>query len=134
MKRSIVLLLITLFTTTTSFSQIILNTVEKDTTVSITPEQLKIANFIFVEHDALIRSNALLYKQLNNFENYNNILKEENNLQLEKIRVYEEVTNSQNIEIANLNSEIKKKSNTIRSLEIGGITISVSLLLWLLLK
>ncbi len=134
MKRSIVSLLITLFTTTISFSQIILNTVEKDTTVSITTNQLKIANFIFAEHDALIRSNVLLYKQLSNFENHNNILKEENNLQLEKIRIYEEITNSQNIEIANLNSEIMKKNNTIQSLKIGGITISVSLLLWLLLK
>lgn len=65
MKRSVILLLISLLTTIAIFSQ---NTYPKnlnDSLVIITAEQLKETNLIFLEHSYLTNQNKLLIDELN---------------------------------------------------------------------
>ena len=65
MIRIIVLFLISLLMTTTSFSQTTLITTENDTMVCITPQQLKTANLIFLEHSKLSKENEVMQSQIN---------------------------------------------------------------------
>ena len=100
----------------------------------ITPNQLKEANLIFVEHQKLLRENDLLFKQISNYKLDNELLLKTDSLRTLQLRNYEGLTESYNLKVEQLNKEIKKKNNTIIAWKIGGVTVSVGLLIWLLLK
>lgn len=134
MKKSILTFFLILLATTTSFSQTISNEIKKDSTVLITSDQLKRTNLIFLEHEALLKTNSLLHQQLNNYKLNNDLLLRSDSIRKVEIDKYKLLTESFNSEIASLNKEIKRKDRTILTLKIGGITISSGLLLWLLLK
>ena len=134
MKKNILIFLITTLATTTSFSQTILRETENDSTVLITSNQLKNTNLIFIEHEKLLKENALLYKQLDNYKVSNDLLVQTDSLRKKEIAEYKLLTESFNDEIKKLNKEIKHKDKRLLSWKIGGITISSGLLLWLLLK
>ena len=134
MKKNILIFLITTLATTTSFSQTILRETENDSTVLITSNQLKNTNLIFIEHEKLLKENALLYKQLDNYKVSNDLLVQTDSLSKKEIAEYKLLTESFNDEIKKLNKEIKHKDKRLLSWKIGGITISSGLLLWLLLK
>ena len=134
MKKNILIFLITTLATTTSFSQTISIETENDSTVLITSNQLKNTNLIFIEHEKLLKENALLYKQLDNYKVSNDLLVQTDSLRKKEIAEYKLLTESFNDEIKKLNKEIKRKDKRLLSWKIGGITISSGLLLWLLLK
>ena len=134
MKKNITMFLLTLLMTTTCFSQNILTETKKDSTVLITSEQLKRTNLIFVEHEALLKSNSLLSQQLINYKLSNDLLLKTDSIRKIEIDNYKLLTESFNSKINTLNKKIKQKDKVILTLKIGGITVSSGLLLWLLLK
>ena len=134
MKKSILTFFLILLVTTMSFSQTISNEIKRDSTVLITSDQLKRINLIFVEHEALLKTNSLLHQQLANYKLNNDLLLRSDSIRKVEIDKYKLLTESFSSEITSLNKEIKRKDRTILTLKIGGITISSGLLLWLLLK
>lgn len=134
MKKYMIVFFLILLPKTISFSQVISSKINCDSTVLITSKQLKIANLIFIEHDYLLKTNQLLNKQLYNYKLNNELLLQSDSLNRIEIYEYKLLTESYNNEIASLNKQIKNKKKTILTLEIGGITISIGLFIWLLLK
>ena len=124
MRKFTILLLITLLTAITSFSQ----------TISIGTEQLKETNLIFIEHRKLLEENALLYKQLDNFRKSYNILTQIDSTRIKEIAEYKEIVNDRNKQIENLNKEINAKDKAFKGWRIGSILVTGTLALWLLFK
>ena len=134
MKKFVILFFLILSMTTMCFSQNISSRIEKDSIVLITPNQLKEANLIFVEHQKLLRENDLLFKQISNYKLDNELLLKTDSLRILQLRNYEGLTESYNLKIEQLNKEIKRKNNTLLAWKVGGVTVGVGLLVWLLLK
>ena len=63
--RIIILFLMSLLMTTMSFSQSTSTHITRDSMVLITPQQLKTANLIFLEHEMLSKENEVLESQIN---------------------------------------------------------------------
>ena len=126
-KRLLVILLTTLLVTTTSSSSTISSGIEKDSIVSITPAQLKETNLIFAEHHKLLIENQLLSEQLNNYKEDNKLLVRADSVRQTQIKVYKDWNES-------LTKNLNKKQRTLFFWKIGGITVSSSLLLFLLIK
>ena len=128
MKRIATLLLIIILATITCSSSNTLIITPQDSIVSITAQQLKYTNLIFIEHKKLLEENSLLCKHINNY-------------QLE-VRTLEQIDSIRKSQIINerilYENQIKdltsKKNKTITLWKIGGITVSASLVLLLLLK
>lgn len=108
--------------------------IEQDSTVLVTTSDLKYANLIFVEHDKLLKENSLLYQQVGNYMDLNRQLVQADSLRLRQISEYNKLNQSYVIQIDALNKEVKKKNRTIRYWQIGGVTVSIGLVLFLLLK
>ena len=102
-----------------------------DTTVLITSDQLKSTNLIFVEHEALIKTNALLNKQIENYKISNDLLVKSDSIRKKELEEYRLYMDSFK---AKVDKEMKRKDRILLSWKIGGITLSSGLLLWLLLK
>lgn len=51
-----------------------------------------------------------------------------------QLRNYERLSEAYSMKIDNLNEEISKKNKTIMAWKVGGVTVTVGLVLWLLLK
>ena len=71
MKQIILILLISLLGTMSSFSQTTYPKVTEDSLVVITPQQLKHTNLIFLEHRKLSKEVDLLIQQVNGLETIN---------------------------------------------------------------
>lgn len=134
MKRIVILLLTILLTTTICFSQTISTETSPDSIVSITSEQLKYANLIFVEHEKLLTENSLLNSEINNLQSKLKLSEDIDSLRLSQISQYKEINNTYALQIQDLNRSVSKKDKTILGLKIGCITVSVGLVLLLLLK
>ena len=134
MKKFVILFFLILSMTTMCFSQNISGRIEKDSIVLITPNQLKEANLIFVEHQKLLRENDLLFKQISNYKLDNELLLKTDSLRTLQLRNYEGLTESYSLKIEQLNKEIKRKNNALLVWKVGGVTVGVGLLVWLLLK
>ena len=126
-KRLLVTLLITLLATTTSSSSTISSGIEKDSIVSITPAQLKETNLIFAEHRKLLIKSQLLSEQLNNYKEDNRLLIKADSVRQAQIRTYKDWNRS-------LSKDLNRKNRVLFLWKIGGITVSSSLLLLLLVK
>lgn len=134
MKKFVILFFLILSMTTTCFSQNTSSRIKKDSIVLITPNQLKEANLIFVEHQKLLRENDLLFKQISNYKLDNELLLKTDSLRTLQLRNYEGLTESYSLKIEQLNKEIKRKNNALLVWKVGGVTVGVGLLVWLLLK
>lgn len=134
MKKFVILFFLILSMTTTCFSQSISSGIEKDSIVLITPDQLKEANLIFIEHQKLLRENDLLFKQISNYKLDNELLLKTDSLRTLQLENYEGLTESYNLKIEQLNKEIKRKNNTLLVWRVGSVAVGVGLLVWLLLK
>lgn len=126
-KKRLVLLLIIILIATTSFSSTTLSKIEKDTIVSITSSQLKETNLIFAEHYKLLIENQLLYEQINNYKEDNKLLIKADSVRISQIETYKD-----------WNKYVTKKYNDERKKvlfwKVGGIVVSFSLLILLLVK
>lgn len=134
MKKFVILFFLILSMTTMCFSQNISDSIKLDSIVLITPNQLKEANLIFVEHQKLLRENDLLFKQISNYKLDNELLLKTDSLRTLQLRNYEGLTESYSLKIEQLNKEIKRKNNALLVWKVGGVTVGVGLLVWLLLK
>lgn len=134
MKKIVILLLTILLTTITCFSQNILPEIKNDSTVFITSEQLKYTNLIFVEHEKILKENSLLRLQLDNYKELNNNFISIDSLRLQQIEEFNQLDIERINTINSLKKDIKNKNRTIRYWQIGGITVSIGLILFLIFK
>lgn len=134
MKRIATLLLAILLTTTICFSQTTSVETNPDSIVSVTSEQLKYANLIFVEHEKLLIENSLLNTQIGNYQSKLKLAEETDSLRLSQISQYKGINEAYSLQIGELNKSLSKKDKTILGLKIGCITVSAGIILLLLLK
>lgn len=130
MKRIVILFLIILLQTTTSSSQIIWN----DSVIGITPIQLKTTNLIFVEHEKLLKENSLLKIQLDNYVKDNQLLTQTDSIRTIQLKGYKDLDTQNKKQIEQLNKDLSRKKRELTVWKIGGLGISVGLLLWLLVN
>ena len=95
---------------------------------------MKETNLIFSEHQKLLKENELLFKQISNYKLDNELLIRADSLRSLQIKNYEGIVSSYDLKVKQLNDEINEKNKTILAWKIGGITISVGLLIWLIVK
>lgn len=134
MKRIVILFLTILLVRTMCFSSNTSEITEQDSTVSITSDQLKYANLIFVEHKKLLEENGLLNLQIQNYQAKTDYLLKTDSLRVVQITNYQHINETYATQIEDLNKAIKKKDRAVTCWKIGGITVSVGLVLFLLLK
>lgn len=134
MKKIVTLLSIIVLAKTMCFSSTTFKLTSRDSTVSITSEQLKYANLIFVEHDKLLKENDLLNIQVQNYIYKSKFLEKTDSLRLLQINSYKDINESYAKQVEDLNKKILKQKKTVTGWKIGGITVSAGLLLLLLLK
>lgn len=107
MKKISLLLLISLLTAISCFSQDIYPKKLNDSLVVITANQLKQTNLIFLEHDKLSNENKMLYNKITLLDSLNNN--------------YVKIDSINNITINNLKQELSKKSKSpVKHYIIGG--------------
>lgn len=88
--------------TTTSFSQTTLITTESDTMVCITPQQLKTANLIFLEHEKLSKENDVMQSQIKALK-----FLYEDELRIDSL--YEDAIKDLNLAVTKCNKDIEKQ-------------------------
>ena len=134
MKRITILFLTILLMRTICFSSNTSEVIKQESTVSIPSDQLKYANLIFVEHKKLLEENGLLYQQIQNYQAKTDYLLKTDSLRVMQISNYKHINEAYVTQIEDLNKAIKKKDRAVTCWMIGGITVSVGLVLFLLLK
>lgn len=134
MKRIALLFLAILLVRITCFSSTTSEVTRQDSTVSITSDQLKYANLIFVEHKKLLEENDLLNQQVQNYQIKTDLLLRTDSLRVSQITNYQHINETYAKQIEDLNKAIKRKDRAATCWKIGGITVSVGLVLFLLLK
>lgn len=134
MKKTLVVLLIMMLARIMCFSLTTSTPIEPDSTVLVTLSDLKYANLIFVEHDKLLNENSLLYQQIGNYAELNSQLVQVDSLRLQQISEYSRLNRNYVNRIDALNKEITKKNKVIRCWQIGGLSVSIGLILFLILK
>lgn len=108
--------------------------IEQDSTVSVTASEIKYANLIFVEHKKLIRENTYLCEQVDNLQDLNKENEKLDSLRCEQITEYDRINKDYLHQIDKLSKDLNKKNKVLRGWQIGGITVSVGLILFLLLR
>lgn len=134
MKRITILFLTILLVRTICFSSNTSEAIRQGSIVSITSDQLKYTNLIFIEHKKLLEENKLLLQQVQNYKVKTNYLLTTDSLRVAQISNYKLINREHSIQIENLNKTIKKKDRAVTCWKIGGITVSIGLVLFLLLK
>ena len=126
MKKLTILLLINLLIPILSFSQTIYPKIAEDSTIVISPIQLKQTNLIFSEHSKLLLENINYKNLITNYQKIDSV----NN---EKIDIYYMKIQEQSNVITNLNKKlnISKTKHHIKNYVITGLSIlGLILLLW----
>lgn len=95
---------------------------------------MKYANLIFVEHKKLLEENDLLTQQVQNYQAKTDFLLRTDSLRVAQITNYQLINETYATQIEDLNKAIKKKDRAVTCWKIGGITVSIGLVLFLLLK
>lgn len=88
---------------------------------------IKYANLIFAEHKKLLTENKLLVEQNQEYNNLVVNLNKVDSIRKQQNYIYEK-------QIDYLSKECKNKDRTIKYWKIGGITISIGLIIALLVK
>lgn len=131
MKRILVLLSTILLIAITSSSQTIWN---KDSLIAISPLQLKQTNLIFIEHKKLLNENLLLNRQITNYKQSNIFLLQKDSIKSKQLSTYMQISDDYKNQIEELNKDLIKKDKKLFAWKVGGISLSVGLLIWLLVK
>lgn len=118
-------------------SQITYPKLTSDSLVVITPQQLKAANLIFLEHKKLKLEKGELLKQVNSYELITANLIKSDSIRVEQLQrskmqlqIYDEALQTEQKKLKKMNRKIKR----LTTISIGGCAISVGLLAILLLK
>lgn len=108
-----------------------------DSLVVITPQQLKATNLIFLEHKKLKLEVPELHTQISSYESLIKSYEKSDSIQNAKIeRLLLHAENSEQV-MQNQLREINKlesKNKLFKGLTIGGVTVSVALLIAMLIK
>lgn len=131
MKKILILLLITLLVPIYAFSITTSTQTKQDSIVYVTAQDIKYANLIFIEHKKFMRENKILKEQVEDYEKVIKIANEVDSLRIEQINTLSD-DYIQQINI--LNKNLQRKDKNLKYWKIGGITVSIGLLLFILLK
>lgn len=82
----------------------------------------------------MLEENRLLYEQLHNYQAKTDYLLKIDSIRTVQITNYQRINEAYVMQIEDLNKAIKRKNRTVTCWKIGGITVSVGLVLFLLLK
>lgn len=134
MKRTVSLFLVILLTRIICFSSTISEATKQDSIVSITSDQLKYTNLIFVEHKKLLEENKLLSQKIEDYQVKVDYLQQTDSLRVAQMYNYQIINKAYVEQIEGLNKTIRRKNRTITYWKIGGVTVTVGLLLFLLLR
>lgn len=129
MKKIVILLLTILLPKITCFSANIL-----EDSVIVSNNDIKYANLIFIEHQKLLEENNLLYEQLENYENEISVFEQIDSIRVSEIAEYQNLNNFYQNKIEKLEFDINKKNKQLQCWQIGGITITIGLILFILFK
>lgn len=124
MRKKFLLLCLALTASICSFSQ-------STSKITITGEQLRTANLIFVEHRKLTETVPLLNKEINNLKLINKSWEKTDSLRRLQLTYYNDVIEDKNRSIEDLNKSLKRKQNIIKYGSAGSCLI---IILCLLLK
>lgn len=125
LKKSLMLSLIILLSTTWCSSQNILKNSKGDTLITITPSELKTVNLIFVEHKHLLKENVLLQDKITQLEAINLNLTSISSLKDNKLDEFDKKIKSQLKTESDLNKQIEKlKKGKKFDFIIGGALIA----------
>lgn len=119
------------------FSQTTYPKLTSDSLIVITPQQLKATNLIFLEHKKLklqvpeLNKQIVSYKSLINSYVRSDSLK---NSQVKELTNYIEVSEQVRKDQLREINKLKSKNQLYKGLSIGGITISIALLITLLIR
>lgn len=127
MRKIFLILLMVILTRIVSFSSNISEVTNNDTIVSVSITDIKYANLIFAEHKKLLTENKLLVEQNQEYNNLVVNLNKVDSIRKQQNYIYEK-------QIDYLSKECKNKDRTIKYWKIGGITISIGLIIALLVK
>lgn len=114
------------------FSLTTSNLTNQDSIVS--NQDIKYANLIFIEHQKLSQDNILLTQQIENYKDLVTNLELTDSLRVQQISEYSTINQNYKQEINSLTNSIKQKDKSLLFWKIGGITLSASLLILLLVK
>ena len=95
-------------------------------------EDIKYSNLIFAEHAKLLKENPLLYEQIQNYQRANELLIKTDSINKVNILELRKINNAYSNKISNLDEQIRKEKETLRYWRIGGVTVSVALLMMFL--
>lgn len=125
MKKLTILLLINLLIPILSFSQTIYPKIAEDSTIVISPIQLKQTNLIFSEHSKLLLENNIYQSQIINYKNLVTNYQRIDSINNEKIDIYYMKIQEQSNVITNLNKKlnISKTKHHIKNYVITGLSI-----------
>ena len=137
MKRSIILCLLSLLTVIACFSQSTYPLILNDSLIVISPTQLKQTNLIFLEHKKLSLENSELKIQNENYGklifNYqvsDSVKNEQISLLTNSLGEYNSIIEEHKVQIGKLQSSKK----LYKGIAVGGVTISLGLLILLIVK
>ena len=120
-----------------SFSQTTYPKLTSDSLIVITPQQLKATNLIFLEHKKLKLEVPELNKQIVSYESLINSYAKSDSLknsQIDELTNYTEVSEQVRENQLREINKLKSKNQLYKGLSIGGVTVSVMLLITLLIK
>lgn len=120
-----------------SFSQTTYPKLTSDSLIVITPQQLKATNLIFLEHKKLKLEVPELNKQIVSYESLINSYAKSGSLknsQIDELTNYMEVSEQVRENQLREINKLKSKNQLYKGLSIGGVTVSVMLLITLLIK
>ena len=127
MRKMFLILLMATLTRIVSFSSNISEVTNNDTIVSVSITDIKYANLIFVEHKKLLTENQLLKEQTQDYNNLVNNMNKVDSLRKQQNYIHER-------QIDYLSKECKSKEKAIKYWKVGGITVSIALIIALLVK
>nr|DAK03610.1 MAG TPA: hypothetical protein [Bacteriophage sp.] len=119
------------------FSQTTYPKLTSDSLIVITPQQLKATNLIFLEHKKLKLQVPELNKQIVSYESLiNSYVRSDSlkNSQVKELTNYIEVSEQVRKDQLREINKLKSKNQLYKGLSIGGITISIALLITLLIR
>lgn len=127
-RKISLLLLMSLFSKTSSFSQDTLYPkITEDSLIVILPTQLKQTNIIFLEHKKLLYTNEELKEQVQALQEIKENYSKTDSLRQEQLNTCRSNILNKEAEIKELNETVKKqkKKNRIKNWVIGGLSAIV---------
>lgn len=130
-KKIFLLLLMSLFSKTSGFSQDTLYPkITEDSLIIILPTQLKQTNIIFLEHKKLLYTVEELKEQVQALQEMKNKYSKTDSLRQEQLNICKNNIFNKETEIKGLNEVVKKqkRKNRIKNWVIGGLSAAVTII------